>query len=129
MAVNVFVAPGPTYEEDLALYAAVSEDSVLGLEGGQSIPNSATGRTWIAFREDLFDAYDRSTRFTDASGNETNCIIEVRFTSVGVNNLVRARILAPGPVDGSWRFYGHLPAAMTDANGHELLSAKKLHSN
>ena len=129
MAVNVLAAPGPTYDEDLVLYAAVSEESVVRLHGGESIPNSATGRTWIAFRGDLDSARERSTWFTDGSGNETNCIIGVRFTPLGVSNLVRARILAPAPVDGSWRFYGHLPAAMTDANGHELLSAVELHSN
>ena len=123
MAVNVFVPPGPTYEEDLVLYAAVSENAMMGLvSGGQSIPQEATGRTWIAFREDVGGAQDRSTWFPDGAGNVTNVIIQVRFTLLGVGNLVRSRILAPAPVQGSWRFYSDLPSRLTDANGVELLS-------
>ena len=115
---------GPTYNEDLVLYAGVSEGALHGLQQGQNMSKEATGRTWIAFRETWQNAVDRSTWLADGAGNLPNSVLTVRFTALGVSNLVRARVLVPAPVAGSWRFYADLPPVMVDAEGELLLQCQ-----
>ena len=106
--------------EPLVLYVSVS-NAVAGTLYSTGIPRTATGQTWLALREDVHDAAYRATWFDTGAAALDAVMLEVHILPAGWEQLVRRRLLQWAPKDGSWRYYGDLPAVIKDDQDQLLL--------